>query len=293
MNRLEKIKKNLEILPDLLQLRWIWLLKYRSWLNLAQPRTFAEKLQWIKLYGRDERMRICADKYRVREYVAQKVGPKILNELYGVYERVEDVDLARLPESFALKVNHHSGGNVFCKDKAKLDWPAAKKFLNKYRRRDHYKACGEWSYKDIPRRIVAEKYLEENGKAPTDYKFFCFNGKPLFLGVFVDRFGDCRRSYFDLDWNVLPFAGSTKYELSDEAIPRPDRLEEMAVIAGKLAAGFPFVRIDLYCVGGKVIFGEMTFFPAGGWLNFSPASYDEYWGGKIRLPDRCEAAGRQ
>jgi hypothetical protein len=236
------------------------------------------------LYGRDERMRICADKYRVREYVTEKVGPEILNELYGVYKSVDDIDPDALPDSFALKVNHVSGGNVLCRDKSRLDWKAAKKLLNKYMRRDNYKACVEWSYKDIPRRIVAEKYLDENGKEPTDYKFHCFNGKPFYVGVHQDRFRDHQRNYYDLDWNVMPFTNPRVKGL-EEVAAKPPRLDEMVRIAEKLSAGFPFVRVDLYNIEGRILFGEMTFFPNGGWGSFIPASYDEYLGNRIQLPE--------
>lgn len=274
-----------ELLPDIIKLKWIWLCRKKGYLDLDNPRTMSEKLQWIKIYGRDERMLVCADKYRVREYVVEKAGPEILNELYGVYERAEDIDFERLPDSFALKVNHHSGGNVLCRDKTKLDRQAAKKFLNKYMRRDNYSACVEWSYKNIPRRIVAEKYLEEDGKPPTDYKFSCFNGEPLYVSIHLDRFGDHHRNFYDLEWSLIPFTVGPPN--AERPLMKPARLDEMAQIAKKLAADFPFVRVDLYCIEDQILFGEMTFFPNGGWLDFTPDSYDEYWGNKIHLPGKA------
>ncbi len=277
------------LLPDILRLKWIWWNGGRGFLDLETPRTFNEKLQWIMLYWRDGLMPVCSDKYRAREYVAAKAGPEILNGLYGVWERPAEIDFDALPDSFALKVNHHCGGNVLCRDKKTLDRTAARQFLGRYLRRDLYRSGVEWCYKDIPRRIIAEEYLEEDGKPPNDYKFFCFNGEPLFLALHVDRFQDYQRNYYDLDWNLLPLE-TKQTKRCDRAFGRPARLDEMAQIARQLSADFPFVRVDLYCIEDRIRFGEMTFYPSGGRLNFVPESYDLYWGDRLQLPGR-EAAG--
>ena len=226
-------------------------------------------------------MTLCADKYRVREYVAEKAGPEILNEFYAVYERVDEINFDNLPDAFALKVNHHSGGNVFCRDKAQLNRSAARKKLKTFLDHDHYIGAREWAYKNIPRRIICEKYLEENGKPPIDYKFFCFHGEPLFIQVNMDRFEKHHRNCYDLQWNLQPFTLS--HPNCEFIVEKPSRLDEMVKIAKKLSADFPFVRVDMYCIEGKVLFGEMTFYPGGGGECFSPESYDELWGAKLHL----------
>ncbi len=279
-----KQTEKLQFFLDFVRIQRVWHRSRGKWLDMDNPRTFNEKLQWLKLYWRDDRMTICADKYRVREYIAEKVGPGILNDLYGVYERAEDINFEELPASFVLKVNHHSGGNVLCRDITKLDRSAACTFLNQYLRQDHFKPAREWSYKNIPRRIIAEKYLEENGKPPTDYKIFCFNGEPLFIEVDKDRIENHVRNCYDLEWNLLPFI--YKFPNMEEPVMKPTGLKDMLHYAKILSADFPFVRVDFYCIQGRVWFGEMTFYPSGGTGRFSPESYDEYWGNYLILPKR-------
>ncbi len=289
MNGWTKPRESLHLLPDILKLKLIWWNWQNRLLDLENPRSLNEKLQWMKIYWRDERMRICADKYRVREYVTEKCGPEFLNELLGVYERAEDIDFDALPDSFVLKVNHTCGGNLLCRSKAELDREAARRFLNGYLHRDHYRKAREWCYKDIPRRIVAERYLEENGKPPVDYKFHCFNGEPLFIGLHLDRFDRQLVKFYDPAWNLLPFTVTPETD-REVHLPPPACLDEMLALSRQLSADFPFVRVDLYCVNQQVWFGEMTFYPSAGRIAFSPASYDEYWGRRLYLPERRLAA---
>ncbi len=291
MGWLAEQRKALELLTDIVKIKWVWWNWKHQGLDLENPRTFNEKIQWTKIYWRDERMRICADKLRVREYVAAKAGPGILNELYGVWDRAEDIDFDALPDSFVLKATHHSGGNVLCPDKRALDRPAAIRFLNRCLRQDIYRSGREWCYKDLPRRIVAERYLEEDGKTPADYKIFCFNGEPLFMALHTDRFTDHQRGYFDFEWNPMPFTVAL-----DKPFVRPPakpaRLDAMAQIARQLSADFPFVRVDLYHIDDRIWFGEMTFYPGGGRLPFSSGADDEYWGDRLRLPGQGSCGGK-
>lgn len=285
MEWLERQRRSLGLMQDILKLKIIWWNWKKRHLDLDNPRTLNEKMQWLKIYWRDERMTLCADKYRVREYVKAKAGAGILNDLYGVYDTAADIDFDALPDSFVLKVNHTCGGNVLCPDKSRLDRNAARLFLDRHLRRNHYRKAREWCYKDIPRCIIAERYLEQDGKPPTDYKFFCFNGEPLFMGVFIDRFGNHQRDYLDIGWNPMPFAAA-HIPPCEQPPPRPARLDDMAQLARVLSADFPFVRVDFYSIGDRIWFGEMTFYPSGGRIPFSPESYDRYWGDRLQLPDR-------
>jgi len=178
------------------------------WPNLRNPRTFDEKIQWLKLQYRDNLITTCADKYRVREYVRSTIGEEYLIPLLGAYDRVEDIDFGSLPEKFVLKTNHASGQNIVCKEKSSLDWEEAKRKLSGWMRPEsnHYHYSCEWSYKDIRPKIVCEEYIEqENGELP-DYKFFCFNGKVRLVYVCSDRLsGSLKVDYYDPEWNRLPF----------------------------------------------------------------------------------------
>ncbi len=252
-------------------------------LNLTAPRSFNEKIQWIKLYWRDPRAVQCADKYSVREFVAKRIGKAHLIELYGVYRHVEEIDLAALPQPFVFKATHGSGWTFICKDKNTVQWAVVFNQFRKWLRTNFYYRFREWAYRDIPPRIVCEKYLAaDNGEPPWDYKFFCFDGKPAIILVDVDRFTNHTRNIYDTQWNRQPFA--LDFPESERKIERPGALEKMLDIAARLSEGFPFVRVDLYEVGSEVFFGEMTFTPQAGLGRFHPPEYDERLGDLFHLP---------
>jgi teichuronopeptide biosynthesis TupA-like protein len=274
-----------DCLPD----RWVHTSQFRRKfgrrLNLAAPQTFNEKLHWLMLYYRVPEMTQIADKYAVRTFVTARVGGWILNELYGVWDDPEAMAEAvdRLPHSFVLKVTSGSGQNILCGDKSTLDIETTKRRLAQWMRRSEYWVSREWAYKNIKPRIICERLLtDEAGHIPPDYKFFCFDGEPRIIQVDTDRFTDHRRDLFDLDWKPLPF--SLVYPPSNRSISRPAQLDIMLSVARALSAGFPFVRVDLYSTRRSPIFGEMTWYPEGGFGRFSPAKYDLELGQALNLP---------
>ncbi|MFT6984901.1 MAG: hypothetical protein ACJAT7_000702 [Psychromonas sp.] len=255
---------------------------HKKELNLKNPILFNEKIQWLKLNYRKKALTLCADKYAVREYVSNILGDDVLNELYGVYNDVNEIDFNSLPKEFVLKVTHGSGQNLITQNKESIDWAYEKKQLNFYMHSNHYLEGREWVYKNIPPRIICEKYLDENGKPPVDYKFFCFNGEPRFIQLDLDRFDSHKRNMYDTNWNALPFEFQHQRDLAD--FERPKCLELMLTYAQKLAGDFPFARVDFYLVNGKIIFGEITFHPEQGLGRFIPESYNMMLGKQLNLP---------
>lgn len=235
-------------------------------LNLEQPKTFNEKLMWLKLnkYANDPLVSQCSDKYAVREYVEKCGLSHILNDLLGVWDHAEDVEWEKLPERFAIKCNHGCGYNIICQDKIRFDTEKAVKQLKKWMKDDFWKEYAEVHYKHIPKKIICEKYLEGKKDAlPVDYKIYCFHGKPVYIGNFIERnieTDKILRGYFDLDWNPSPVF---RYEMDASKFQRPKCLAEMIAYAERLSKPFPFVRVDFYEVDGKIYFGELTFTPTG------------------------------
>lgn len=246
--------------------------------NLKNPQRFSEKLQWYKLYGRIPIMKICADKNSVRKYIEEKGYSTLLNKQYGVFYDVKKIDFDKLPEQFVLKAAHGSGWNIIVKDKSKLDIKHTKMLLRSWLKQDSSWSGREWVYREMPRSIVAERYLEDETGELRDYKFFCFNGHPRFMQLEVGRnTANNTRNFYDMDWNLMPFGKEIPHN-SKLKVDKPKLFEEMKEIAEKLCEPFQFVRVDLYQANGKVYFGEMTFFPAGGAPDFVPDKYDEIVG---------------
>ena len=266
-------------------------LRFKYWLNmdkkldLKNPKTFNEKLQWLKLYNRKPEYTMMVDKYAVREYIKEKLGEEYLIPLLGVWDSPDDIDFGKLPNQFVLKCNHNSGlGMCICKDKSKLDINKVKKELKKGLRQDYYLTSREWPYKDVPRKIVAEKYMEERLNTElNDYKLMCFNGKVQCSFVCSERFSDdgLKVTFFDRDWNVLPF--ERHYPKSVNAIEKPKTYEKMVEFAEILSKDIPFVRVDFYEISGKLYFGELTFFPGSGYEEFEPEEWDYKLGKMIDL----------
>jgi hypothetical protein len=200
-----------------------------------------------------------------------------------VYDGVEDIDIESLPNSFVLKVNHGSGQQILVKDKSEIDWEHELKLLRKWLSSNHYYNGREWGYKNIIPRIICEKYIEENGKLPTDYKFFCFNGVPRFLEVHKCRYEGQKKNIYDMDWKLLEFQKGN-YPHITEQLEKPLGFEKMIDYAERLSKGFPFVRVDFYNVEGRIYFGEMTFYPGNGVSMFYPEEYNLTIGEYIELP---------
>lgn len=253
-------------------------------LNLDNPKTFNEKLQWLKLNDRNPLYTQLVDKYAVKEYVANLLGNEYIIPTYGVWEKFDDIDFSQLPNQFVLKCTHDSGGIVICKDKSKLDIQKAKKILDKALKTDFYLMGREWPYKNVKRRIIAEKYMGElSGDSLTDYKLMCFNGKVKCTFTCTDRNvpGGLKVTFFDNSWKKLPI--ERHYPSDSKKIEKPQQFEQMKSMAEILAKDIPFVRIDFYEVQGKVFFGEMTFYPGAGFEEFSKIEYDIELGNMIQL----------
>jgi len=253
--------------------------------NLESPQTFNEKLQWLKLYWRDEKAARCADKLLVRDYVREKNLGNILNELIAVYDDVRQINIDELPQAFVLKTTHGSGWNIICKNKHQIDWEESFLMLEGWMHRNYYYGVGEWVYQNLKPRIICEKYLQgEDGNPPVDYKFLCFDGEPKLLFVCLERFSDSglKVDFYDMEWNKMPFR--RYYPNSDVILKKPEQFDEMVAISRKLAEGFPFVRVDLFVINDRVYFSELTFFPGSGYEPFDPEEYDYLLGSYLTLP---------
>lgn len=273
------------VLSDETFVRWYYRLHMGRPLSLDQPRTYNEKLQWLKLYYRSAEMPRVVDKFAVREYVTERVGDDILIPCLGIYDSVDEIDLDALPNSFVLKPTHGSGWVVLCHDKTTFDWKREKARLEVWMRRNFYYHAREWVYRDTRPRIICEELLvDEMGRVAPDYKVFCFNGVPQFIHVDFDRFSEQRRNFYDVSWNRIDV--QIRCPPADSEIPRPEPLNEMLDLAAKLSEPFPFCRVDFYTVGSRIYFGEITFFPGNGVWPVEPEVYDHIWGDLLTLPSQ-------
>lgn len=233
-------------------------------LNLDDPQTLNDKMQWLNLNYNNPLKTECADKYKVRDYVKNCGYGNLLNELYGVYDKAIDIDWDKLPDKFVLKCNHGSGFNITCRDKSKLNKKQTVRRLNKWMRMDYSKHLNERHYKNISHKIICEKYLgSEKGKLPLDYKIYCFNGCAKIILICKDREFNLKYGLFDLEWNILPYLKPSNDASKELKNKKPLCLDQMLKCAEKLSKPFPFVRVDFYIIENKLIFGEMTFSPSG------------------------------
>lgn len=256
--------------------QWKYYLNFKKKLDLDNPQTFNEKLQWLKLYDRHDEYTKMVDKYEAKKYVASIIGEEYIIPTLGVYNSFEEIDFEKLPNQFVLKCTHNSGGIIICKDKSTLDVEKANQLMSKWLNVNPYWKNREYPYKDVPPRIIAEKYMEdESGYELKDYKFFCFNGDVKMLFVASDRgfqTEETKFDFFDLNWNHLPFTNG--HPNSTRSIKKPSHFEEMIEMAKRLSEGIPHVRVDLYNINGHIYFGEMTFFHWSGLTPFIPEEWD-------------------
>lgn len=251
--------------------------------NMRDPQLFSEKLQWYKLNARMPLMEKVANKYTVREYIKECGYEHLLNELFGVYKNVSEIHFNELPNQFVLKDTHGSGHNIIVRDKKQLCQWKAKMMMHTWLHQSIAWSGREWVYQNMPRHIIAEKYLEDETGELRDYKFYCFNGEPRFMQLEVGRGTDHNtRNFYDMDWNLMPFGKELPHNPNIN-VTRPQMFDEMQKIAHDLCKPFQYVRVDLYQVCGKVYFGELTFFPAGGAPDFVPAEYDAVVGKMWKL----------
>lgn len=286
MRLIARILKNIKFLPVKKTLEY----RHKSYtgktLNLKDPKEFNEKLQWMKLYFKPPILTKLACKYNVRSYVEAKIGKQYLNELYGVYDDASKIDFNALPKQFILKGVHGSGLNLIVSNKEDLNIDEAKSKMAKWLKYDQYKKIGyEWAYKDIKPLIICEKFLEQEGHSSLiDYKFYCFDGKPKFASIHMDRANGVKKVFYDVDFNKLPFTTSSIEKMNTYNVDKPENLSEMVSLAEKLADNLPFVRVDFYSIKDKIIFGEMTFYPADAKKDFKPDSYNKIIGDYLTLP---------
>lgn len=296
-------RKNLmSWMPDKMYLQMMYRAILGRKLNLKNPQTFNEKLQWLKLYDHNPLYTIMVDKVKAKEYVAEKIGEQYIIPTLGVWKNVEDIDFNTLPERFVIKCNHNSGtGMYICRDKNKMNEEQVRKRLKKGLNENYYKHWREWPYRDVPRRILAEQYLEseklsyENNESEVnaslvgdlrDYKFYCFNGEPKLCQVISNRAVDEKIDFYDMHWErVVGLVGLTMgVHNSEQEISCPHSFNDMLRCARILSKDIPFSRIDFYDINGRAYWGEITLFPASGFGIFTPDDWNRIIGDWLQLP---------
>ncbi len=285
---LELLMRCAPIIPDKIFLKWLFRLKIGHPLDLSNPKSYNEKLQWLKLYNRRPEYIDMVDKAAAKDYVANIIGKEHIISTISIWESVDDIDFEKLPNQFVLKCTHDSGGVVICKDKSQLDIEQTKLRLRQGLKRNFYNYNREWPYKGVKPRIIGEEYMvDESGYELKDYKFFCFDGVPKALFIASDRGSvdeETKFDFFDMEFRHLPFTNG--HPNSNYPINKPEGFEKMKELAAKLSEGIPHVRVDLYNINGKIYFGELTFFHWSGIVPFVPEEWDYTFGSWIKLPCR-------
>lgn len=273
------------LLPDKTYLKWRYRFQMGRKLDLDNPQTFNEKLQWLKLYNRNPEYTVMVDKVKAKEWGAERIGAEYIIPTLGIWDNPDEIDFEVLPNQFVLKCNHNSGlGMYICKDKSKIDIPKVKAALRKGLKQNYFLIGREWPYKDVPRKILAEQFMvDESGTELKDYKVFCFDGEPEIIEVDYNRFIAHKRNFYGKNWD---FINMESVYPSDEkhTIARPEKLDEMLELSRKLAKGIPHVRADFYSIGNRLYWGELTFFHECGYGYFKPTEWDERLGKLIKLP---------
>ena len=260
-------------------------------LNLDNPQTFNEKLQWLKLYDHNPEYTTMVDKYAAKKWVADRIGGEYIIPTLGVWEHFDDIDFDKLPDQFVLKCNHDSGGLVICRNKSKLDINSARKKINKCLKHNYYWGNREWPYKNVQPCIIAEKYMEdtasknlsESERCLTDYKFFCFNGIPKIVYISKDHASEPSTDFFDMEYAHLPLR--MRDPNSETPPAKPNNFGEMKELAEVLSKGIPFLRVDFYSVDGKIYAGELTFYHCSGFAPIFPKEWEVKLGEWIELPN--------
>lgn len=260
---------------------------FGRFMDFSKPKTFNEKLQWLKLHDRKPRYTMMVDKYKVREYISDKIGEEYLIPLFGVWDDPDDIDFDSLPNKFVLKCNHDSGGLSICRNKETFNVNMAKKKLKKSLKTNYYYSGREWPYKNVPRKIICEKYLQqETLEDLIDYKFYCFNGRVKLVGIYsgrnskvgtvVDYYGK-NFNWVDINWGYCHAENRPK---------KPKKFTEMVRLAEILSKDIPHLRVDLYYTNNKIYFGELTFFDGSGFDKIEPIEWDYKLGSWIDLPEK-------
>lgn len=281
-----KILNLLSFVPDKLMIKLQYYIKLNRKLNLDKPTRFTEKIQWYKINYQLPVLKQCVDKYSVRDFIRHKGLDHTLNNLYGVYSNYKDIEVNGLPDRFVIKSTNGGGGNniIFCDDKNNFDLQSLEITFKSWLKTKKKSGGREWAYYGLKPKLIIEEYLvdEVNPKEGIkDYKFFCFNGEVKYIVVDIDRYTKHKRNFYDVNWNYLDV--SSDCPNSGDVLAKPEGLSEMIEVATILSEDFPFVRVDLYYVNKKVIFGELTFYPWSGYVEFKPDKFDFLLGEEFNI----------
>lgn len=279
-------RKLSRLIPDRIYLQIVYFRHFKKFIDFDNPKTFNEKIQWLKLNYRKEEYTNLVDKYRVKQYITKLIGEEYVIPTLGVWKNVDDIDFKSLPEKFVLKCNNDSEGIVICKNKKDFDEVKAKSFLKERLKNNGYWYGREWPYKNVKPCIIAEKYMEDSiSKDLKDYKFFCFNGSMEFFDIDIDRFIEHRSNYYDRNGNFLPFGKTYCPPDYTKKIEMPKNLDKMIELAETISHNTVLSRIDFYEIDGQVYFGEITFYPGSGFSPFTDEKWDYKLGDMIDLPN--------
>ncbi len=283
-------KRISRVLSDKAFIKLYYYASFGRFPDIEHPKTYNEKLQWLKLYDRRHEYMLMVDKLEAKKYAASVIGEQYVIPTLGVWDDFDEIDFSKLPERFVLKCTHDSGGIVICSDRSVFDKDAARDKINASLKTNYYWHGREWPYKNLKPRIIAEEYVEDEATGELrDYKFFSFDGDTKVMFIATDRFTEgveMKFNYFDMDFNHLPF--SNTHPQADIPPAKPERFDEMKALADKLSKGVPQMRADFYEVNGKVLFGEMTLFHSSGFQPFHPEEWDRIFGDWIVLPEKTE-----
>lgn len=272
-----------KFIPDYIITNLKFYKHFKRFPNLNNPKSYVEKIQWLKLYDHNPLYTNLVDKYLVKDYITKVVGKEYTVPTIGIWDKAEDIDFEKLPNKFVLKCTHDSGRVIICTDKNKIDKELVIKEMKYSLKRDFYAITQEWPYKNVKRKIIAEEYLvDESGTELKDYKFFTFGGKVEFIQVDFGRFTNHRRNYYDINWNLLDIQNNYPNDFSAN-INKPHLLKDMIYIAEKISESFKHLRVDFYCTENNIYIGELTFFHESGLREFKPDNINNILGSKIKL----------
>lgn len=281
------IHRFLRIIPTKHFIKLKYYYHYKKRINLKNPRTFSEKLQWLKINNQDKRYSSLVDKELVRQYVESMIGKSILVHIYYITDEINEQVFDQLPNKFVIKATHTSGDVYICKSKHELNYNKFKEITKTWKNKNIYWTYREYPYQKLKAKYIIEELLysdDEPDKPLIDYKIFCFSGVAKYCQVIRNRGANETIDFYDREWIKLPFNGLRKLPMSTDQFEMPTKYYEMLEVAEKLSSDFPFVRVDLYFVNSKIYFGEMTFFPQGGFGSFYPEIWNIKIGNEIKLP---------
>ena len=282
---LKLARKNIIKMSDKKYLTLVGRVKLNQKMDLDNPKTFNEKLQWLKINDRNPEYTKMVDKYEAKEYISNIIGKEYIIPTIGIYEKFKDIDFEKLPDKFVIKTTHDSGSVIICKDKKNFDIKKAKEKIEKSLKRKYYNLYREWPYKNVKPRIIIEEFIENSDdKDLNDYKFWCFNGKVKYIHVTSNRGknGGLKLDFYNINWEKMPFEWD--YPKTDITIEKPQNYELMIELAEKLSKDIPYLRVDMYNLNGKIYLGELTFYTGAGFEKFNPEKYDRILGDMLELP---------